>query len=1036
MLENQELEGDLTSVFARLRNSQQYWSRPRNELNAMSFHYGPATWYLTLSPSEWSWHDMGDYLRKLNPDLSSLSISALVAADPISTSRFIDNKLKAFIEFIQSNDDPIGKVTHYYYRREYQGRGLQHFHFQIWIEDAPVIGVHPDEEISKFIAKYCTCSVPDKILSPVLYERFVNYQAHRYNNYCLRSKKTKAGLRKVCRFGFPRPTRDNLYLRSVVESVAGRKALRENSRLYDLPRQHNERMINDYNPAVLLAWEGNMDIQYIGEKSSILNWYITKYTTKAEKSHAKTAFTELTSNKSVASRLWNIALRSLSHRECGALEASDTLLGIHLYGTDPSTVIRWVDVNMVRSRRVKEHHVISALSEDSEDILYHSWIDSYYPNRPSELEDSNLYDFLAWHDIVYKKPSDKATFYPVFDRFRKKRSSPYLINHYKYNPEQEPEKYFYSLLLLFKPWRKCDSLMGDSNSYKEAFYSCKDSLPEGLKYHNQISNLQKDDAKMREDITERQAKMEAEEMEESSDLPAGGPLQYVCKEAQDAMAELGDLMQHSSQVDVDAMITHLNEDQLRVFNKIKTTIENQIDGDSTNEIVRLFVSGSGGTGKSYLIKTIRAWVQNATGKDVAVVAPTGIAAFNVNGLTIHRLLMLPVEHGKTPQYRPLSNDALKVVRDMMRNVTLLIIDEISMVSNVTLLYIHLRLTEIFQIEEIEDGWFGRRNLLFLGDLLQLPPVFESPVYTALTADLAQKYTGCIGTVDLWRQLFSYDELTINMRQKDELEFVDMLSRVRLGHVTSDDLKILNERKLSLSDETVSGRMQQVVKALAELPSDTVCLLPTRHMCDELNREMLKNLSGEEIHLLATDTVDCPQYLRSKVTKKLVKCSDDSTLTAGLEKELIIKIGCKVMLRRNIDVTLGLVNGAIGTVCSVKYSIDQAKVVDSIVVQFGDGNKQELSKVKSKFQILEKAFVIRHQFPIASAYAITVHKSQGLTLRNVVVDVGNTVFTCGQSYVALSRVTNLSGLYLINFDPRSIKALDSAILEYTYLRTKF
>ena len=114
-----------------------------------------------------------------------------------------------------------------------------------------------------------------------------------------------------------------------------------------------------------------MDIQFVGEKSSILNWYITKYTTKAEKSHAKTAFTELTSNESVASRLWNIALRSLSHRECGALEASDTLLGIQLYGTDPSTVFRWVDINMVRSRRVKEYHVINTLPEDSEDILYH-----------------------------------------------------------------------------------------------------------------------------------------------------------------------------------------------------------------------------------------------------------------------------------------------------------------------------------------------------------------------------------------------------------------------------------------------------------------------------------------------------------------------------------------------------------------------------------------------------------------------------------------------------------------------------------------
>ena len=135
------------------------------------------------------------------------------------------------------------------------------------------------------------------------------------------------------------------------------------------------------------------------------------------------------------------------------------------------------------------------------------------------------------------------------------------------------------------------------------------------------------------------------------------------------------------------------------------------------------MSGCGGTGKSFLIKTIREWVLSATDKGVAVVAPTGIAAVNINGMTIHRPLMLPVEHGKTPKYRPLSNDALKITRDVMRIVILVIIDEILMVSNVTLLYIHLRLTEIFQTEEVEDGWFGKRNMLFLGDLLQLPPVF-------------------------------------------------------------------------------------------------------------------------------------------------------------------------------------------------------------------------------------------------------------------------------------------------------------------------
>ena len=240
--------------------------------------------------------------------------------------------------------------------------------------------------------------------------------------------------------------------------------------------------------------------------------------------------------------------------------------------------------------------------------------------------------------------------------------------------------------------------------------------------------------------------------------------------------------------------------------------------------------------------------------------------------------------------------------------------------------------------------------------------------------------------------------------------------------------------MQLSGETLSERMKEVARKLSELPPDTVCLLPTRNMCDQLNKEMLNNLSGDEIRCIASDMVDCPINLRSKVSKMLVKYGDDRTNTTGLEKELTIKIGCKVMLRRNIDITLGLVNGAIGTVRSVKFSIDQPNVVESIMIQFSD-DKIQLVKVKSKFQILEKAYVIRQQFPITIAYSITIHKSQGLTLHNVVVDIGNSVFTCGQSYVALSRVTSLAGLNLINFDPRSIKALNSAVADYTYLRKK-
>jgi len=117
-------------------------------------------------------------------------------------------------------------------------------------------------------------------------------------------------------------------------------------------------------------------------------------------------------------------------------------------------------------------------------------------------------------------------------------------------------------------------------------------------------------------------------------------------------------------------------------------------------------------------------------------------------------------------------------------------------------------------------------MLFLGDLLQLPPVFEGPVYTSLTAELTQKYTGCVGAVDLSWNLFSYIELTINMRQKDDKNFVELLSQIWLGCITNADIKLLNERKMQLSGETLSERMKEVAQNYLS------CLL-TQYVCCQL-----------------------------------------------------------------------------------------------------------------------------------------------------------------------------------------------------------
>ena len=153
---------------------------------------------------------------------------------------------------------------------------------------------------------------------------------------------------------------------------------------------------------------------------------------------------------------------------------------------------------------------------------------------------------------------------------------------------------------------------------------------------------------MRELISNRREEMEAEDMQSSGAL-IDEPLRYVATQVHNVMEDFEDLACHADPLDVQDMIGQLNEDQLRVFNTVKTAIEAQVSTDSA-DLCRLFVSGCGETGKSFLIKTVRGWVQATTGKNVIVAAPTGIAACNVNGLTIHGILALPVEHGSTPPY--------------------------------------------------------------------------------------------------------------------------------------------------------------------------------------------------------------------------------------------------------------------------------------------------------------------------------------------------------------------------------------------------
>jgi len=204
------------------------------------------------------------------------------------------------------------------------------------------------------------------------------------------------------------------------------------------------------------------------------------------------------------------------------------------------------------------------------------------------------------------------------------------------------------------------------------------------------------------------------------------------------------------------------------------------------------------------------------------------------------------------------------------------------------------------------------------------------------------------------------------------------------------------------------------------------------MCDVLNTAMLNRIASKEILLIAEDEIECIPYIKKRILKVLTNNDDDNTRTAGLSKQISIKIGAKVMIRRNIDASLGLVNGTIATVISVVQDTS-TNYVEKIKLLLSTGLEYFIERVNVKFQVMDKAFVIRKQFPLSLSYGITIHKSQGLSLQNAIMDIGNSVFTCGQIYVALSRVTSLDGLHLINYDPSSVIASEQAIIEYNRLK---
>ena len=361
------------------------------------------------------------------------------------------------------------------------------------------------------------------------------------------------------------------------------------------------------------------------------------------------------------------------------------------------------------------------------------------------------------------------------------------------------------------------------------------------------------------------------------------------------------------------------------------------------------------------------------------------------------------------------------MKTSLRHVKIIVIDEVSMISSLNLAYMHLRLEELFGSVE----WFGSKNMLFVGDLLQLQPPSGNPIFEKISKKALLQQLGCAASVNIWKDSIVYDELTINERQKKDEEFSSMLDCVRRGCPTDETLRILQQRVIQVS---ASEKFDELQKS-GQTP---VCLFPKRKACNKFNNEMLRRLSSKVHEIVCTDEVDETAGTRKwnkKAAERLQELNEDCNLTAGLEAKLSLAVGARVMLRRNIDTRSGLVNGAIGTILSITGL--------HVTVQFDHiSEPYNVEMVKSRFMVMKNFYVYKKQFPLILAYGVTIHKSQGLSLDCAIIELSDEVFSDGMAYVALSRVRSLSGLYLTAFDPKCIKVSLKCLREVNRLRATY
>ena len=625
--------------------------------------------------------------------------------------------------------------------------------------------------------------------------------------------------------------------------------------------------------------------------------------------------------------------------------------------------------------------------------------------------------------------------FPGEPPFMRKRTKPAVLRFHKPKQSINPEDYFFSEALLYTPFK----------SEEELENRVKDAAMDGFKTLEKQINAVK-----------------AQVMEH---LESNEEARYLVEEATNKIKEMGENLDPQGEQDIrdceleDLMMhpdyQHLNPDDVDITEKAKfekryrpieiedlkilsektknmdfyqrkvvqtgidfarKVVKARANKNKMPSAINVIVHGGAGCGKSTVINILKQWCQlilQQAGDDpdcpyILVAAPTGTAAAKVFGQTMHTAFGFNFGN----EHYSLSDKVRDKKRNLLRNLKIVIIDEISMVKSDQGFQLDKRLREVLQRPA---KIFGGVALFYFGDVMQLPPcmgryIFDEPI----NQDYKLEYQ-----LGLHWEAFEVIILEENHRQGEDHEYADMLNRFRIGQQTEKDMQRLQTRVRPLDHPDTK---------------DAVFISCKNKAVNKLNNFKLNELKEEKVVIEAINTHSTIQNFKPTVDKDKLTVKDTPFL-----QTLELKKGARVQLTYNIDTLDCLTNGARGYV--VDFLRNGVGIVDKIMIRFEESHqgkqKQEsqpdltkqypgctsVERVMFQYSLAKKSKSVSNtakviQFPLSLCFAATAHRFQGQTVHkpNKTVNDFRTVFVAAQAYVMLSRVETLNQLFVLGSLP--------------------